>query len=175
MTSGLIAGTGELLSGERARDHLDRLGHPDQVGPGVTAQDGKGQPAGPGDVTVRHTGVAVLLNLEGDGPAGLARITEAMQRADAGVAAPAEDELAGTPRTDQLVVDDIGGHPYQGQVAPALPDDLLAGGERDQVREALEGHGVTVMDEGGYGVSQRHQGRHAYYRLVCALSELLYI
>ena len=84
-------------------------------------------------------GVAVLLDLERARPAVLDRVAEAVQRADAGIAAPREDvSLRAQPDADQLVVDDVGRHPDEVQVTPPLADDLVAGGERDEVGEALE-------------------------------------
>ena len=81
-------------------------------------------------------------------------LAEAVQRADARVAAPGEDQLARAAGADQLVVDDVRGHPHQRQVALALADDLLPGGDRDQVGEALQRDGVAVMDEVGDGVGE---------------------
>jgi len=69
-----------------------------------------------------------------------------VQRADAGIAAPREDEFARAPHADELVVDQVGRHADQRKVAPALPDDLMAGGEGDQVGEPFHGHGVAVAD-----------------------------
>ena len=48
--------------------------------------------------------------------------------------------------------------------APALPDDLVAGGVRDEVGEALEGDRVTVVDELGDGLAQRHDLRPLRHR-----------
>ena len=93
-----------------------------QVGADVAAQHREGQPGRGGDVAVGHARVAVLLDLERGRPAVLDRVAEAVQGADAGVAAPGEDQLAGAAGADHLVVDDVGGQPYQGQVPPALPE-----------------------------------------------------
>ena len=78
-----------------------------------------------------------------------------MQAADAGVAQPREDELAGHAGADHLVVDDVRRQARQGQVALALADDLVAGREADEVREALDGDGVAVAHELGDGVVHR--------------------
>ena len=69
-----------------------------------------------------------------------------MQRADARIAAPGERELARAARADQLVVDEVGRHAHEMQVAPALADQLVAGRERDEVREALEREAGAVGD-----------------------------
>ena len=110
-----------------------------------------GRPDADGDVAVRHPGVAVLLDLQ---RLGLHRLAEPVQRADARVAAPGEDQLARAAGADQLVVDDVGGHPHQRQIALALADDLLPGGDRDQVGEALQRDGVPVMDQIGDGIGE---------------------
>ena len=82
------------------------------------------------------------------------------------VAAPGEDQLAGAAGADQLVVDDVRGHPDQRQVAPALPDDLVPGGERDEVGEPLQGHRVAVVDQVRHAVGQRDELRHGPPRLL---------
>jgi hypothetical protein len=104
--------------------------------------------------------VAVLLDLQRERPAVLHGVPEPVQAAHAGVAGPGEDQLAGAASADELVVHDVGGHPHQGQVAPALPDDLVAGGHRDQVREPFEGDRVAVVDEIGDRVGERGELRH---------------
>ena len=58
------------------------------------------------------------------------------------------------PGADQLVVHHVGRHPHERQVAPALADDLVAGGVRDEVGEALERDRVAVVDELGHGLAQ---------------------
>ena len=62
--------------------------------------------------------------------------------------------FAGAPHPDQLVVDDVGGHPDERQVAPSLPDQLVPGRMRDQVREAFERDDVAVVDELGHRVGE---------------------
>ena len=91
--------------------------------------------------------MAVLFQLQRSGPVALDRVAKAVQRADARVAAPGEHELGGAAGADELVVDEVGRHPDEGEIASSLPDDLVAGGERDQVREALERNDVAVVDE----------------------------
>ena len=63
--------------------------------------------------------------------------------------------MRGAAGADELVVDEVGRHAHEGEVAPALPDDLVAGGERDQVREALERDDVAVVDEARDRVGKR--------------------
>ena len=87
-------------------------------------------------------------------PAVLDRVAEAVQRPDAGVAAVGEDELARGAHADHLVIEDVRRHPDQLEVAAPLAQDLVAGGERDQVGEALEGDRVAVVDDPRHGLAQ---------------------
>ena len=128
--------------------------------PGVAAQDRAGQSGRAGGVGGGHRRVAVLLELERARPAVLHRVAQAVQRADAGVAAPREDELARAAHADHLIVDQIGRHAHQREVALALPDDLVPRGEGDEVREALERDGAAVVDVGGDRVVQRQELGH---------------
>ena len=98
--------------------------------------------------------MAVLLDLERVRPLVLDRVAEPVQRADARVAAPRERQLGGAAGTDQLVVDDVGRHPHEVQVAAALADDLVPGGVRDQVGEALHRQRVAVVHVLGDGLAQ---------------------
>lgn len=90
----------------------------------------------------------------------LDRVAEAVQRSDPGVAAPGEHQLARASHADHLVVDEVGSHPDQGEVAAPLADDLVPGGERDQVREPFQGHAVPVVDEFPDRVGERHDLGH---------------
>src|SRR4029077_9780622 len=64
-----------------------------------------------------------------------------------------------TSHADHLVTDQIRGHADQMQAAAALANDLVTSGKRDQMREALERHALTVVhmlrDRIGKG-DQRH-------------------
>ena len=122
-----------------------------RTGPGVTAQDHEGQSGGAGHVPVGQPGVAVLVQLQGKRPAVLDGVAETMQGSDPGVAAPGEDQSAHASHADHLVEEQVRRQPDQGQVLPALADDLLAGGEGDQVGEPLEGDAVTVVDQPVHG------------------------
>jgi hypothetical protein len=103
----------------------------------------------------------VLDDLERRRPAVLDCVPEAVQRADAGVAAVGEDQLARTSHADQLVVDQVRRHAHERQLAPTLTDQLVPGGERDQVREALERDGHAVPHVLGDRIAQLHGGKHA--------------
>jgi hypothetical protein len=141
---------GQPLTSERAGDRADRrvagqTGQALQAGPAVPAQDRERHPGGAGHVPVGHPGVAVLLQLQRAGPGVLHRVTEPVQRADARVATPREDQLARAASPDELVVDDVRGHPDEGQIAPPLPDHFAPGGERDEVCETFHGHRIAVV------------------------------
>ena len=150
---------GERLAGERARDGRDRGCVRHEVGADVATEDAERQTRGARDIARGHARVAVLLDLERPWPAVLDRIAEAVERPHARVAAPREDHLLRAARTDQLVVDDVRRHPHEGEVAAALPDDLVPGGVRDEVGEPLERDGVAVVDVALDGFSQRLDGR----------------
>jgi hypothetical protein len=137
---------GELLAGERARHGRDTSAR-GQVAAAVAAQDAEREVGRAGRVRRRHPRVRVLLDLERRRPAVLDGVPEPVQRADSGIAAPREDELARAAHPDQLVVHEVRRHPDQRQVAPALADQLVPRRVRDQVREALERDGVAVADE----------------------------
>ena len=116
--------------------------------------------------------MAVFFDLEGARPAVLDRIAEAMQRADARIAAVGEDELACGPDADQLVVEDVRCHPDQLELGSALADQLVPGGKRDQVREALERDGVAIVDELGECLGEVEDLGHcarAPPKLLCAM------
>ncbi len=99
-----------------------------------------------GSVSGRHTGMRVFFERERSGPALLHRIAQPMQRADARIAAPGENQLRRAARADQLIVDQIRRHADQRQIAAPLTDDLVPRGERNQVCEAFQSHHITVAN-----------------------------
>ena len=132
------------LSGKRAHD-LGDVSLAGQAGAVVPAQHRERQPGRASHVAVGHPGVAVLLDLERPGPGVLDRVPEPVQRPDARVAAPGENQLARAPGADHLVVDHVRGHPDQREVTPPLPDHLACRGGRDQVAKAFHRHRVPVV------------------------------
>src|SRR5262249_49374797 len=56
---------------------------------------------------------------------------------------------------DHLVEQDVGGEAHHGQVGAALTQDLVAGGERDEVREPLERDETPVLHQRCDGVGKR--------------------
>jgi len=105
--------------------------------------------------------MAVFLGFERARPAVLDGIPEAVQRADARIPAPGKYQLARHAHADHLVVQQVWRQPNQSQIAPFLPDDFVARGERDQMREALDRQCVAILDESihcfGKGEKFRHQ------------------
>src|SRR5215218_472974 len=99
----------------------------------------------------------MFLYLQRTGPAVLYGFAEAMQGSDVRVSAPGEDQLLGASHPAYLVIDQVSGHPDQCQVPSLLADDLVAGGGRNEVREALKGDRVAVVDQFGYRLARsRH-------------------
>jgi hypothetical protein len=155
--------------GRHGREHLAGVGTGHRLDVGVdagelraavAAEHGERQARRAGLVGVGHGGVAMLLDLQRLRPALLVGVAKAVQRADAGVAAPGEHHLLRRAHADQLIVDEVGHHAHQGQVAAALADGLVAGGVGDQVREALEGRGVAVTQDFCDGIGERQELGH---------------
>jgi hypothetical protein len=95
-----------------------------------------------------------------------------MERSDAGVTPPGEHQPGGAACADQLIVDEVRCHAHERQLAASLADDFVPGGEGNEVREALHGDDVPIMDHRLDGVAQRAETRHdrrAFY-LVFALT-----
>ena len=82
----------------------------------------------------------------------LHRVAQAVQRAHARIAAPGKRQLARAAHADHLVVDQVRRHPHQVQVMATLADDLVAGGERDEMGEAFQRHARAVVHVLGDGV-----------------------
>ncbi len=146
-TSGRSAGTAESSSPVNGHSIAATRVLRGKVGSAVAPQHGERQVRRARRVGRSHPGVRVLLELERSRPVVLDRVAEAVQRADAGIPAPREDELPGAAGADQLVVDHVGRHPDERQLPPALPHELVPGRVRDQMREPLERDGLPVRDE----------------------------
>ena len=102
----------------------------------------------------------------------LDRIPEAMQRTDAGVTAVGKHQAPSSAHADHLVIEHIGSHPDQLQLAPSLAQNLVAGRKRDEVREALERHRIAVAyklgDSFGKGDDLSHYVRNTNRRALDA-------
>src|SRR5512143_460778 len=103
----------------------------------------------------------MLFELELVRPAVLDCVAQPMQRPDARVPAPGKDQLGAATHPDPLIVDEIGRHPDQSQSLTALTDDLVAGGMRNEMGEALQGDRVAILDSRFYGFGERGNPRHS--------------
>ena len=126
----------------------------------VAAEHREGEVRRAGLIGVRHRGMAVLFELKRRRPVVLHRVAQAMQRADAGVAAPREDEFFRAAHADQLVVDQIGRHADQRQPLPSLADRLMPGSEGDQMRKPLHGDAVAVVEVAADRIGEGHEFGH---------------
>src|SRR5947209_5728156 len=151
---------GKLFSGEGALDEPDARVDSDEIRALVASEDRAGQASRTGCVGIRHRCMAVLLQLQGVRPTVLDRVAQAVKHAYTRVAAPGEHEPTCATHADELVVNKIGRHAYEAQVALVLADDLVTGGEGDQMGEALHSDGGTIVDVLGNGFVQRKKSGH---------------
>src|SRR5690349_17795730 len=110
----------------------------------MAAENAEGEVGCARDVRIREVRVSPFIDRERRGPAVLDGIAKPMQRANSRVSAPGKDELRRTAHADHLVIDEIGRHAHETQVATLLPNDFVRGCEGNEVREALEREGVSV-------------------------------
>ena len=99
--------------------------------------------------------MGVLDELDRPRPAVLDGVAHAVQRPDARVAAVGEDHPLDAPEADHLVEEDVRRQPDHGEIGEALAQQLMAGGERDEVREALEGDEASIPHQRRDGFGQR--------------------
>jgi hypothetical protein len=128
---------GKSLTGERVVDEADVVVDLRQTRAQIALQDRKREPGRSGPIGVGHRRMGMFLDLQGMGPTIFDGIAETVQGTHSGVTAPGEDQLGGTASSDHLVVNEIGGHPDQGEPAAALAYHLVTRGERDQMSEPL--------------------------------------
>ncbi len=126
----------------------------EEVRTGVSPEDTKRETGCSSGVSGRHAGVTVLLQLDGPGMAMLDGVPKPVEGAHPGIPTPGEDQAAGATHPDQLVVDHVRGHPGQCQFLLLLSDHLVAGGERDQMGEALHRHGRPIRDQVTDGIGE---------------------
>ena len=103
----------------------------------------------------------MLLDRDRPRPAVLVGVAEAVQRADAGVADPGEDQLVGAAHADELIVDEVGRHPDEGEMPAALADDLVSRRIRNEMGEPLHGHGIAIPDGRFDGLGEGQETGHA--------------
>jgi hypothetical protein len=87
------------------------------------------------------------------------RVTNPMERTDAGVATPRKDEPPRHAAADHLIVEDVGRHPDELEVRAPLANGFVTGSERDQMREALECDPVLVADDFLDALGERYKPR----------------
>ena len=131
-----------------------------QIGAEIAAEGGEGQVCGPRLIGIGHGGMGMLLDGQGPRPAVLDGVAHAVERAHPGIAAPGEDQLLRRPHADELVIDDVRRHAHQSEAAALLADQLMPGGIRDQMGEALQGDDIAVADIGRDGLGKRNERRH---------------
>ena len=102
----------------------------------------------------------MLLDFDWIRPAPLDRVAQAVQRADARIAAPREHHLTRAAAADHLIEQQIGGHADQRQVRQLLPDDLVSRREGNQMGETFESHGIAGSNEAGDRVRQGEEFGH---------------
>ncbi len=156
VTSGRCAGmvaSSSPVNG--ANDGLDVQIDPGQVGSLVAAEDGAGQAGRTGLIGLGHGGVRMLDGVDGARIGVLDRVAHAAQEANAGIAGVGEHHLFRQPHADHLVVDDVGSHADQRQLADPLPDRFVSRGVRNEVGEALEGDDIASTKIAPHRVVQR--------------------
>jgi hypothetical protein len=72
-----------------------------------------------------------------------------MERTDAGIAAPRENQLCSHAHADHLIIDEIGRHSNERQTLFPLPDNLVAGCERNEMREPFAGKVIAIVNQFG--------------------------
>src|ERR1051326_7442399 len=97
----------------------------------------------------------VLFNRKRDGHTFFDGAPQAMQRTYPRIAHVAKDELACYPCCDHLIIDEIRGHADKRQIATALANDLVPGGEADEGSEAFDSHGHAIMYICSNGLTKR--------------------
>ena len=108
---------GKLFAGEWARHTFDFGIHLRQVAADIAAENRTRQTGRARFIGIGHGGVRMFFQFELVRPAVLDCVAQAMQRADAGIAAPGKHQLGDAAHADELVVDEIRRHPDQREVA----------------------------------------------------------
>src|SRR4029079_1881276 len=102
----------EVLPGEWAR-HASIVGVDPREVARTSAERREWKPRGSGIVRRGQRRVAVFLERERPGPAVFHGVAQAMEGAHAGITAPGKHQLRGAASTDQLIVNEIRGHPNE--------------------------------------------------------------
>ena len=62
---------------------------------------------------------------------------------------------------DELIVNEVGRHPDEGETAPPLADDLVPGREWNEMGEPLHGNRIAVPEGLFHGFGKTEETRHA--------------
>ena len=87
-------------------------------------------------------------------------IAEAVQRSDTGIAAPREHQPPRASRADELVVNQVGRHSHERQVAAFLTDHFVSGGKRNEMGKSFHRDDVAIMNQLGNRLLQCDDLRH---------------
>ncbi len=150
----------EHLAGEGIGDRFDLGIDARQLGALVAAEHRHRQAAGAGLVGLGHRRMRVLDGFDGARVIVLDGVAHAAQEADARVAGVGEDHFPREAHADHLVVDDVGRHAEEREVADTLADRLVGGSVRNEVGEALEGDGVAGVKVSGDCIAEREEFGH---------------
>lgn len=85
-----------------------------------------------------------------------------MERSNARIPTPREDQLLDTSSTDQLIVEKVWSEPNRGEVLLPLTDDLLSSSERNEMSETFKSHCVAVVEIGRDRGLKSHEFAHQY-------------
>src|SRR5215210_6736851 len=119
-----------------------------QIASHVVPQRPERQPGRAGTQSGHHAEVGIFLQLQYRLLA-LDRSPKGVEGAGTRIPRPGEHQLSGAAGADHLVVDEVRGESAQRKVAPALPDDFVAGRETDEVGEAFDHDRIAVVHVGG--------------------------
>src|SRR5215475_8189246 len=104
--------------------------------------------------------MTMLLNFERRRPVMFNSVAQTVERADARIATPGKNQFPRAAGADELVVNDVGRHADEGEILAALTNDLMTGGERNEMRKTLHRDGIAVMKVSADGVLERSDFSH---------------
>ncbi len=145
---------GEPFTGEGTGDELNAWIRLNEVGAEIPAEDRARHARRASCVGEGHCGVAMCFDVERMRPPMFDRIPEAMQGADSGISAPGKHQFPGAAAADHLIVEKVRCHPDQRQAGELLPDDFVACGEWNEVRETFQRDRRAGGDQPGDGCRQ---------------------
>src|SRR4051812_6089504 len=144
---------GERLPGIGTAHGADLRVGQGQIGSHVVSQGPERQPRRAGAQAGHHAEVGIFLQLQ-CGLLAFDRSPKGMERAGTGIPRPGEHQLSGAAGGDHLVVYEVRRESAECEVAPALPDDFVAGRETDEVGEAFDHDDIAIVHVGGDRIAQ---------------------